>query len=158
MTMATATTGSNISEKWNIEAPNQNLFTGDQVIDAYLSGKKDGLRSAEKVILDRLDNNVDNSGTQVLDLLKFLDRKNISGNDAYLKINSWKDLSILISVKESDFYNESFLNVYEFVEHLEETLNSETCHVEFSFVDFNEKLNDYNLHCDGYVLKYNKPS
>ncbi|MCX2478891.1 hypothetical protein OQY15_07295 [Pedobacter sp. MC2016-15] len=153
--MSTITTSTNFSEKWKVETSQQKLFTGDQVIDAYLTGKREGLQIAQKVFLDQLKNNLDKSGEKVTDLLHHLNARDIHNNEAFLKINSWNYLTILISVKEEDFFKESFLPVYDFVEELEEDLNTDTCTVNFSFVDYQEEINDYVLHCDGFVLKLN---
>lgn len=154
--MQIVSTPADFSEKWKVENDQQKLFTGDQVIDAYLSGKRDGLQSAQKVILNQLQENVDKSGQKVNELLSHLDGLSFNGTDAFLKINSWNYLTVLVSVKEDDFFNESFLKVYEYVEKLESELNNEACHVNFSFVDYNNSLNHYTLKCDGFILKYQR--
>jgi len=156
--MAEAVATKQISEEWDFEARKQSVFTGDHVIDAYLQGKKDGLESYQKALLNNLKQNVSECGKHTSQLLTHLKDKNFNDTSAFLKINQWDSFSVLVSIKENDFLNPAFLQVYDYLTELEDNIcsDSDTLKVGFSFVDYNEHVNDQNIIADGYVLKFKK--
>lgn len=142
-----------ISEDWNIDKSSDNIFSSDEVIDAYFRGKKDGLKSHQQSLLDSLNNNVDSCAKHSYEVITHLKEKGFENTSAFLKILQWNTLRVIVSLKEQDFLNPDFLEIYDFVSKLEERVCSNTYTIDFSFLDYSEKVNEKNLHADGYILK-----
>ena len=82
---------------WEFSAPKDQLFSSDNVIEAYLKGKKDGLEQAQKLMFDKLISNISISGQYTSQVISFLKKNNISPLSAHLKINSWDDFKAIIT-------------------------------------------------------------
>lgn len=143
----------NISGCWDLKERKEGFFTGDQVIDAYLKGKRDGLKTYRKAMLNNLDKNVNECAKHTYAVIEHLKEKKMGQTSAFLKIDSWNNFHVLIGVKETDFLNPDFLKVYDYVSALEEEISTDTLKVDFSFLDFVDEINEKRIGSDGFVLK-----
>lgn len=149
----------NISELWEIEPAKEGKYTEDQVIDAYLTGKKSGLESHHKALVKTLEQNVDKCGSYTESIISYLKELKINPKDAFLRISKFDLFDVIICVPEKEFLNERFFEVYDYVSDFEDQYNSvkdNTFEVEFSFLDFQ---NDYcvkTLNSDGYIFRLKK--
>lgn len=141
-------------KNWEPSVPKTKLFSSDQLIDAYLKGVNKGLNEAQKVIIEKLKANVKTSGLNTAEVLKFLKKEKFKAKDVFLKINSWNDLDIIITVPEKQFISSKFLKVYDFIQKLEEKNTNDFYHVMFRFADYNNDFDENQLKSDGYILKY----
>lgn len=143
----------NISESWDLKERKEGFFTGDQVIDAYLKGKVDGLKNYKKTMLINLNKNVNECARYTRIVIGHLKERNMEQTSAFLKIDSWNTFRVMIGVKEVDFLNPDFLKVYDYVSALEDKISSETLKVDFSFLDFTDEINEKRLGAAGFLLK-----
>ncbi len=77
-------------------------------------------------------------------------------DDAYLKIEAWDTLSIVVLVKEDDYIREDFSEVYEVVTSVEDKFNKEYTNLFFSFIADTGNLDIAHLQSDGYIFMYSK--
>lgn len=148
----------NISELWEIEPSREGKYTENDVIDAYLKGKKTGLESYQKTLVKALNENVDKCGEYTEKIIQHLHSLDIRSKDAFLRINKFDLFNILVCVPEKDFLDEKFFDVYDFVTEFEDKKNSSdnTFAIEFSFLDFNDKYCVRTINSDGYILRLRK--
>lgn len=141
-----------ISENWHYDRKDGD-FTGDHVIDAYLKGKRDGLQSHQKTLLNSLKTNVDHCAQYAHDIIRHLTELKFNDSTAFLKINRLDNFKVLIAIKEDDFLNPGFLKIYDYVCEIEENICNDTFNVDFTFLDYNKEINENNLNSDGFILK-----
>lgn len=141
---------------WGLTSPKEDLFSGDDLINAYIQGKKEGLEQTKKLVFDHLIKNIEKSGNHVAEVFVFLKENNFTPLSAYLKINSWDDLSIMLIIPEKEFIEDRVLKVYDFLTDFEENVKEELYSLEFNICDTEEdNLNEQHIISDGYFLKYN---
>lgn len=148
------------SELWELEPSREGKYTENDVIDAYLKGKKTGLESIQKTLVKALDENIDKCGTYTENVLKRLTEFDIKAQDAFLRINNFDFFNILVCIPEKDFLDDKFFHVYDFITEFEDSKNTpeNNLTVEFSFLDFNSDF-DYcvnKINSDGYILRLKK--
>lgn len=142
-------------QNWELTSPKDKLFSSDHVIEAYLKGKKEGLEQAQKLILDKLVENVNNSGDYTTEILGHFKKKGFHPVSTFLKIISWDNFKILITLPEKEFISNKIIKIYDFISDYENKVNKELYHLEITLTDINEDTFDTNcLRSDGFVLKH----
>jgi hypothetical protein len=141
-------------QSWELTSPKEKLFSSDHVIEAYLKGKQEGLEQAQKLMLNKLVQNINNSGSFTQQIISFLKENNLKPSSAFLKINSWDDFKILITLPEDDFVNEKILTAYDFISQFEDKVNEDLFHLEVSMTDVNDNFDEKCLKSDGFILKH----
>lgn len=139
---------------WELTSPKQKLFSGDQVLDAYLQGKNKGLEQAQKLILEKLNDNIIKSGNHTSELLFYLNKSGFNPQAAYLKINSWDDFTVLIILPEKEFVDEKIDKVYDYFTDFEGMISEKLYHIHISICDNVDGLDESYIHSDGFVLKH----
>lgn len=132
------------------------LFTSDQLIDAYLNGKKDALEATKRLIVDKLNNNIDKSGTITVNLLRLLKNKQFTPVDAYLRVNSLDSFDIMVSIPEDEMMKDEFSEMYNVISGLEENNRDEYYDALISFCPVNDCFEEINVLSDGFLLKLAK--
>lgn len=140
------------SKNWEFTVSKE-YFTGDEVIEAYLQGKKAGLKDMQKLILTTLSRNVNDTGKYISEIIGYMKKEGFSPKTAYLKIESWNFLKVLITISEEEFISKKFLEIYDYVSNYENKINNDLFKLEISFVDSNGV--DINcIYSDGFLLKH----
>ena len=142
-------------QNWEFTSPKDKLFSSDHVIEAYLKGKKEGLEQAQKLILEKLVENVNNSGNYTTEIHSHFNKKGFHPVSTFLKIISWDNFKLLITLPENEFISDKIIEIYDFISDYENRVNKELYHLEISLTDINESTFDKNcLRSDGFVLKH----
>ncbi|HSD05778.1 hypothetical protein [Flavobacterium sp.] len=139
---------------WELTSPTERLYTSDHVIDAYLTGKNEALEQTEKLIIDKLKTNINNSGSHTNEILKHLKKQKFNPIGAYLKINSWDDFSILLILPENEFLSDKIFSVYDYLTNLEDSVSSEFYKLNVSIYDTDGEIDDNCIKADGFNLKH----
>lgn len=139
---------------WELTSPKERMFTSNHVIDAYFAGHKDGLEQNEKLIMDKLVSNINLSGDFTNELIEKMKGIGVTPTQAYLKINSWDDFTILMVVTEEDFLNENIFNVYNLITEFESSKKSEFFNISVSLLDSDGEHNEDCIMSDGYNFKF----
>lgn len=157
MNNAETVTGLDLSQ-WEIKNPidKEQYYTCDAVIEAYLTGEKNGLKSEQKVLFNQFTDNVDKSKKNTLEFLKLIESFGFLPKGAYIKFDSFDLFEALIAVSEIDFVKDEFLKIYDELIKLQNSKNEELYKINFSFVPVTTELDEANIMYDGYVIRYKK--
>jgi hypothetical protein len=139
---------------WELTSPREKLFSSDHVIDAYLKGKNDGLEQQQKLIIEKLESNLNKAGKDTAEILAFLSENNLHPSEAYLRINSWDDFSVLIVLPQDEFLDPRMLEVYAHITQLESKVEEAMYHIQVSFCDTEDNIDEHYIRSDGFSLKY----
>lgn len=146
----------NTSLPWEISVDKNSIYTNDDVIDAYLKGKEVGVKESNQIFVDKLNENIDKSAKYTRKMISFLKKRKLNPISAHLKIKSFNDFIILITLSEDEFISEDFLVSYDFAATIEEEVTEDKYYnVMFMFSDREEK--DFNknlLVSDGFFMNY----
>lgn len=146
----------NKSQTWHVSVDKNSIFTNDDVIDAYLKGKKEGVRETNQIFVDKLNENINKSAVFTDRMLSFLNKRKLNPISAHLKIKSFNDFIILITLPEDEFLSEDFLVSYDFAATIEEeVIDDKYYNVMFMFSDREE--GDFNtnlLVSEGFFMDY----
>lgn len=140
-------------ESWELTPDKDKLFSSDQVVDAYMKGRKEGLRQSQKLIVDKLISNINKAGEHARKAIDFLTKNKIEYNGAYLKVDSWDDLSVMIVLPEREFLSDKMLKVYDHISVLEDTVSEDLYNLQFEICDTSGQIDEDCLNSDGYVFK-----
>lgn len=139
---------------WELTSPRDRMFTSDHVLDAYLTGQKQALKSEQKLIMDKLITNLKTSSDYTAEIIGYLNSVNIAPTNTFLKINSWDNYSILIVITEKDFISDSIDGVYEFIGNFEDKVSSDFYKLDISICDTTEGVDETCVKSDGFSLKF----
>jgi hypothetical protein len=139
---------------WELTSPKDKLFSSDHVIDAYLKGKNDGLEQQQRLIIEKLVSNINKAGKNTSDILSFLRKKKLNPISAYLRINSWDDFSVLIILPQDEFLDKKMISVYNYISELENKVDEEMYHIQVSFCDTEDNIDENYVRSDGFALKH----
>lgn len=114
--------------------------------------KKEALEQTEKLIIEKLKANINNSGSHTNEILKHLKKQKFNPIGAYLKINSWDDFSILLILPENEFLSDKIYSVYNYLTELEDKVSSEFYKLNVSICDTDGEVDDNCIKADGYAI------
>jgi len=147
-------------ETWEVSVDRNTIYTNDDVINAYLKGKDDGIKANNKLFIDKLNENIEKSTTYTTRMIAFLKQRNLTPISAHLKIKAYNDFVILVTLPEDEFISEEFLVSYDFASTIEEeVVKDEYYNVMFMFSDREEEgFNKNLLASDGFFLDFKMDS
>lgn len=152
-THTTHTSKDPIGDNWK---QNSETYTGDDLIDAFIRGKKAGRDEQKKVLLERISQNV-NKATQLSERLYniAIDQK-FKLFEIHIKAENISSFTALFLVDNTDFLSDEFRNIYTTARQLKNEAETDTFYISFSFTPKSEQLSEDCLVADGYFLKYEK--
>ena len=138
---------------WEIEPK---TFSVDDVINAYIEGRKDGMSELEKIQHEKLLSNIEKLKELSLTFLDLLKAKKISCKSIKLKINTITNFEVLYLVSKEDFISSEFLDVYKLSMAKKKEVASDTFQVDFMFMPYIENINEEKILSDGFIISYNE--
>ena len=90
----------NKAKNW-IPASREDSFS-NQLIDAYLNGKKDGMEYYKILETNKFNENIKKTGFIIAELVNTLKLSRFNPIDAYLRVNSLDKFEIMITIPEED--------------------------------------------------------
>ncbi len=139
---------------WQVSVDKDSIFTNDDVIDAYLKGKDDGVKETQQIFIDKLNENIYKSAEYTEKMLSFMRKGKLNPISAHLKINSFDDFIILITLPEEEFISEDFLETYDLASKLEDEAHDKYYNVMFMFSDRENDFNTNLLVSEGFFMDY----
>jgi hypothetical protein len=142
--------------KWQL-APGETRYSSDQVIDAYLKGKSDGIQQTQKLIARQLDANVNKTVEQTNLLIDHLIAAGFHPVAAYIKIEDWDHFTIMVTVPDEEWCDARFLPVFDYVFDATERASSDFYNLEIIFCGLPDEgaFNEPYVFSDGFILKLN---
>jgi len=157
--MKTAVASNSIidSDNWRISTgKKEQIFSVDQVIDAYESGLSEGM-AITKEIRDKIKQNIELVRKNGELFFKEINLENKKCHSIFLKPR-WYDSYDLIYVLGSSFYQDDndSKTIYEKSWEYEDKLRGNGICVNISFIPQSENINFARLRSDGYYCYYGK--
>lgn len=123
----------------------------DEIIDAYLAGKKHFVKEIKEKITHGLQTSAVASGLFKLKL----DQISINVKDMYLRINDLEDFESLVIIEDKDYYDkEKRWKVYDISREVNKGLSE--LNINFSLMPFSDDIKDELITSEGYIFKYGK--
>lgn len=139
---------------WELTSPKDLQFSSDQVIDAYLKGKQEGLELQQKLVVEKLMSNIAKAGNHTSELLENIKNKSLNPVSAYLRINSWDDYTILVVLPLNEFLDPRTLELYDYISELESKVEEDMYRIQVSLCDTESEINEHYVRSDGFALKH----
>jgi len=139
---------------WELTSPKDLQFSSDQVIDAYLKGKQEGLELQQKLVVEKLMSNIAKAGNHTSELLEIIKNKSLNPVSAYLRINSWDDYTILVVLPQSEFLDPRTLDLYDYISEMESEVEEDMYRIQVSLCDTVSEINEQYVRSDGFALKH----
>lgn len=140
-------------DSWKITTAQEKLYSSDVVIDAYLTGKKEGLQQNQKVLIQQLESNVKKASQHTAQIVKHLKAQSINPLSAHLKLSSFDEMKVLLTLSETDFISEKITDVYDHISAFEETVSEDLYTIYFTLAIAGEQFNRSLLDADGYIFE-----
>lgn len=144
---------SDIPSNWKQE---ESVYTGDNLIDAYLKGKQDGTDELKKILNKQFKNNIDHATKVSEKLLAEAALNNINLKAIHLKAEGITKFSALFVAEKDDFLSDKFREILISSRKLKKEVESDSFYMSFSFVPNTKELNEKAIYADGYFLKYER--
>jgi hypothetical protein len=154
--MPTHTTHTSKEPMGNNWKQNSETYTGDDLIDAFIRGKKAGRDEQKKILWERISENV-NKATQLSERLYniAIDQK-FKLFEIHIKAENISTYTALFLVDNEDFLSDRFRSIYTTARQLKNEAETDTFYISFSFTSKSEQLSEDCLVADGFFLKYEK--
>jgi hypothetical protein len=141
------------SPSWEV---NRELFTGDELIEAYLKGYKEGVDQYKKVLLKKLSENISNAQKLGTSFIGLINRNGIICNNAHLKYMDIERYKIIFVLNSDIYYNfDAMSGFYEMAYSFEAKHNSGDFSIEIAFIPNINSININRLVSDGFIFEYN---
>jgi len=128
----------------------------NQLIDAYMNGKRDGVQQFKSLEISKLNENINKSGTITVNIINILKEKKFSPIDAYLRVHSFERFDIMVTVPENDYLKDEFLDIYDIISDIEEKSKDDFYNAFISICSTNNHFDEQIVASDGYALKLAK--
>ena len=145
---------SNISSNW--VAPPKDYYTQDDVIDAYLKGKEEQKILTEKVLIEKLDSNLNQAKNLVEQITEKIINDGFTVFKSYLLLKDIFKFDAIIDVELSDYISDEFDKIYKYSRDVKNEVNGNTFYISFSFMPHTDELNENTIACDGFLFTYQK--
>jgi hypothetical protein len=134
----------------------ESVYTGDNLIDAYLIGKEDGKNQMITILTNQFKKNIDIATSTAEKLYSEALKKKINFKSIHLRADSITKFSALFITEKSDFVSNKFRNIFISARKLKDEVESESFYITFSFMPNTKDLSEKCLSSDGFFLKYDK--
>lgn len=137
------------------EEKGKKTFSSDDLIDAYLKGKKAQADQDNQMRLEKLEYNLKKAMELSEGMFSAIKSSGFSCDQVRLKIKDIYHFSSVFIVGEDDFCDDKFLEIYEKSIELKKKANkSGTFDFTTIFTPKNEELEEKSLIADGYIFNY----
>ncbi len=145
-----------LPEDWEIQTTTEQReresFSADDVINAYLRGKK-----AMNALNDRiLNENLNKAMELTSSFSDILKEKNIKCKLTLLKPKQITEFESIFVIAEEDYISSQFEEIYRLTISEKTRVNNDTFHFSYIFIPDSENLNREKLSSNGYVFEYIK--
>jgi hypothetical protein len=132
-----------------------NNYSSDQLINAYICGKVAQKNADIQLKVNQLKDNLNKVSSIISEILQEIQNLGFRSNVGYLKIKCIYNFHVLFTINENDYYNDTFLNVYEKSITLKTKYNTEpTFNFSTLFTPFTDDFDETLVEGDGFTIKY----
>ena len=138
---------------WKIEPTR--YYTEDDLINAYLKGKQEGMNIEKKVMIEKFHENLLLATNEGINIFKEITKEKVNCLQCFLKIENTISFHIIYIIDSKDYTEENLNKIYLLSRNKKHETNKDTFEINFSFMPSTETLNEKRLIADGYTLNYN---
>ena len=138
-------------ESWEKQ---QDVITQNDVIDAYLHGRKQGRTDYQIAMNNLFETNLTKAQEASEKLYEDLKSLTINVNSIHLKADAVTNFMALIVADDKDYLDDKFLKGIRASRKIKTTVDSSDFIINFIFTHNTKTLNEDCLDSDGYFLKY----
>ncbi len=138
------------------EQKKRDLFSADAVVNAYLQGRKDQNIENERILTEKLNENLSKAMKLSASFSDILKSKNIKYIHVLLRPKQITEFESVFVIDKEDYISPQFEEIYKLAIEKKVHVNSDTFHFSYTFIPYSESLNRNKLSSDGYVLEYVK--
>lgn len=128
--------------------------TANEIINAYLEGRKVGKTEAFKEMFDILFSNLKTAQDISEFLVESINQSRIVCRRVYLKIDNIDSFSIMLQIDPSIFFSDQVDILYQKSIEMRKAKSIDNFSVSFSFLPSSPYLNEDRILSDGYILTY----
>jgi len=112
--------------------------------------------SQQKIISKALMGNVAKCGDHIEAIFQYIVERGYRPKTAFIRINRFDLFDIMVCVPGKDFWDDGFIEVYDYAAKLEDKVedSGEGFSVEFSFLGFYNGYDEDAISSDGFILEY----
>lgn len=152
----TTTTSSKIESPLPHWKQESNSFTGDELIDAYLRGRKDERSQNQEILMERFNTNLTLAASLSEELYREAVELELMINTVHLKAESISKFAILFVIAMDDFLSENFTKLSSKAKTIRERSKSDKFYTSFLFTPLSPTISEECITSDGYIFKYDK--
>ena len=131
-------------------------YTSDEVINAYLQGEKDGQSAKEKVLIQKLEENLKLAQKIVENINEEMVKSNFTSIRSYLRIKSLFRFDAVFSINKDDYLSTGFDAIYKLSRDFKSACNNDSFNINTTFMPITDSLNEERLVSDGFYFTYEK--
>lgn len=133
----------------------KDTFSADDLIDAYLAGRKDKSDEDSQLRLEKLESNLTRAQELSINLLNDIKSSGFECSTLKLKIKDIYHFSSIFIINEDDYCKDDFLKIYEKSITLKKEVNEDrTFDFTTIFTPESDDLEKESMVADGYILSY----
>lgn len=140
-----------LPEKWERSS---GVFTSDDMIDAYHTGKKMGVAQHDAIYREKFNSNFQQATSLAEKLFSFLTEKQFNPFVAKLRAKTIDIFDIVVIVDENAYFRDEFDSAYELAHQLRENSISQTFSINFYLIPKSESLDTSLMASDGFTWNY----
>lgn len=142
-----------IIQSWELQGANggPRMYSADEVINAYEKGASDGKEQTSQLIRKQFNENMEKSANVAKKAADLMKARGVTGLSQHLRVDSLYDFTVMITVSEQDFLNDSFNIVYHDFEDLEKNSKAEFYSVSIQVIIKSKGFNKKAMISDGFI-------
>lgn len=142
---------------WKLEK-GEPSYSSNAVIDAYLTGKREGVEEEKKILLDKFNDNLAKALDLASSIIDELKSKKVNCQGAVLGADGYSYFKSIFFIDESTHIELNKLReIYQSAESITSQEINDTFYSTFSFLPYKKKeINHKRLMSDGFFMRYGK--
>lgn len=129
-------------------------FTANEMIQAYFSGKEDGIKEHDELFKREFSVNVKLATSIAEELLETGIDNHIKMKSIHLKAENSNSFEILFLVDPESYNDDSFRNAYVIARAIKNKYKTDRVHFSFSFTSESAEITNECLAADGFFMRY----
>lgn len=132
----------------------QKTASTNDIINAYLEGRRDGEKEAFKELFKMLFSNIEFAQEITEGFFHEINKNKKVCYKAFLSFDDISNFKVIFQINNDVFYSEAVDELYKKAMEIRNKKNSEDFNISISFIPMSTALNENRLQADGFVLSY----
>lgn len=149
-----------LPDDWEIQPTDEQKkiqsFSANAVINAYLQGRRDQSIQNERILTEKLNENLEKAMNLSSRFSDILQEKKIKCLHILLRPKKITEFESIFVIDEKNYISSQFDEIYRLAISKKTKINSDTFHFSYIFIPYSKNLNREKLKSDGYILEYVK--